>query len=204
MNRSLIAPEATTNAARARLATAADVPSLSSTLASAFFDDPVFAWCYPDAHRRFEILPLWFEAVIRANLGHEEIHITGEVDAGAVWLPPNAAEDPDLAGTLGAISGEHAARLFEAFDRMEQAHPHEPHYYLFLLGARRERQSCGLGSVLLSQVLAKCDRNGSAAYLEATSHHNVRLYRRHGFEIVGEIELPNGPSMWPMWRNPRD
>lgn len=40
------------------------------------------------------------------------------------------------------------------------------------------------------------------AYLEATSPLNRRLYERHGFEVTGEIQLPNGPAMWPMWREP--
>jgi hypothetical protein len=42
------------------------------------------------------------------------------------------------------------------------------------------------------------------AYLEATSEINKRLYLRHGFETIGEIRLPSGPSMWPMWREPRE
>jgi hypothetical protein len=28
----------------------------------------------------------------------------------------------------------------------------------------------------------------------------MTLYRRHGFEQTGEIPLPDGPSLYPMWR----
>jgi hypothetical protein len=52
-------------------------------------------------------------------------------------------------------------------------------------------------------VLEVCDRDAMPAYLEATSEGNKRLYLRHGFEVTGEIKLPDGPSMWPMWRTPR-
>jgi len=31
----------------------------------------------------------------------------------------------------------------------------------------------------------------------------MTLYRRHGFEQIGEIELPDGPSLYPMWRDAR-
>ena len=41
------------------------------------------------------------------------------------------------------------------------------------------------------------------AYLEATSERNKQLYLRHGFEVTGEIKLPDGPRMWPMWRTPK-
>jgi predicted GNAT family N-acyltransferase len=56
--------------------------------------------------------------------------------------------------------------------------------------------------MLLREVLQRCDRDRTPAYLEATSPENVRLYRRHGFEVTGEICLPDGPSLWPMWRAP--
>ncbi len=52
-------------------------------------------------------------------------------------------------------------------------------------------------------VLETCDERGLPAYLEATSERNKQLYQRHGFEVVGEITLRDGPSLWPMWREPR-
>jgi hypothetical protein len=52
-------------------------------------------------------------------------------------------------------------------------------------------------------VLELCDERGLPAYLEATSDRGTQLYRRHGFEVVDEIALPDGPSLWPMWREPR-
>jgi GNAT superfamily N-acetyltransferase len=188
---------------RARVATSADVSALSGVLAAAFFDDPVFQWCYPANARRREILPLFFELVVNANLGHGEIYTTDGVIAGAVWLPPNAADDDELVVALGHASGEFVGNLFAAFEGMAEQHPTEPHHYLFLLATSLEWQGCGVGSALMRPVLDMCDRDALGAYLEATSERNRALYLRHGFEVVGEIKLPNGPSMWPMWRSPR-
>ena len=108
-----------------------------------------------------------------------------------------------MGAALAEISGPYAQTLFEIFERMDDAHPHEPHHYLFLLGTRPEWQSRGIGSTLLRSVLERFDRDAMPAYLEATSEGNKRLYLRHGFEVTGEIELPDGPSMWPMWRTPK-
>jgi ribosomal protein S18 acetylase RimI-like enzyme len=190
------------DARRARPATSADTRAVSHTLAGAFFDDPVFAYCYPDATARREILPRWFEIVTKANLSHGEIYTTDDVVAAAIWVPPGVEDDAQVGAALGEISGGCAQSLFDIFERMDEQHPHEPHHYLFLLGTRRQWRSRGIGSALMRPVLELCDRDAMPAYLEATSEDNKGLYLRHGFEVVGEIKLPDGPSMWPMWRTP--
>jgi ribosomal protein S18 acetylase RimI-like enzyme len=200
---SVSATVGSSSAVRARPATSADIPAVSHSLAAAFFDDPVFSYCYPDAAQRRRILPRWFEIVTEETLPHGEIYTTDDVVAGAVWVPPGVEDDEQMGAALEEISGRYAQTLLEIFERMEEQHPREPHHYLFLLGTRPEWQSRGIGSALMRPVLELCDRDAMPAYLEATSEANKSLYLRQGFEVVGEIKLPGGPSMWPMWRLPR-
>lgn len=189
---------------RPRKASAADLPGLSQTLAAAFFDDPVFRWAIPHAGRRREVQLGFFAIVIEAYLPHDELYVTDDLVAGAVWAPPGDEDDGDqLAAALGDVFGEYAPRAFEVFELMDEQHPDDPHHYLFFLGTRPEWQSRGIGSDLMRPVLETCDREGMPAYLEATSERNRSLYLRHGFEVTGEIRLPDGPSMWPMWRAPK-
>src|SRR5205809_572948 len=123
-------------------------------------------------------------------------------------LAPTTEQDPALqvrkaAGhDLPALVETLTAACFDDPVMTWSAPVPEPHAYLFLLGARPRWQSRGLGSALLRTVLEQCDREGTPAYLEASSPDNRRLYLRHGFEVTGEIALPDGPSMWPMWRAP--
>ena len=187
---------------RVRKATAADLPAVSETLAAAFFDDPVVSWCYPDATRRREITPRFFRIVTEAVALAGTIYTTRDLVAGAVWVPPGAGDDDEMAAALGEASGEYADRLFEALELMADNHPVDPHCYLFLLGTRPEWQSRGIGSELMQPVLDICDRDQVPAYLEATSEGNRRLYIRHGFEVTEEFRLPDGPPMWRMWRSP--
>jgi GNAT superfamily N-acetyltransferase len=186
-----------------RKATAADLPDVADTLAISFYDDPVVSWIIDDDPRRRQLLPRFFGAITESYAAYDETYTVGEGVAAAVWAPPGAEDDEDLPAVLGVTVEEYAPRLFEILGLMEAKHPVEPHHYLVLLGTRPGWQGRGLGSSLMAPVLETCDRDRVPAYLEATSERNRQLYLRHGFEVTGEITLPDGPAMWPMWRSPR-
>jgi hypothetical protein len=44
--------------------------------------------------------------------------------------------------------------------------------------------------------------NGTA-YLESSNRRNISLYMRHGFEVMGEIQVGAAPPVTPMLRSPR-
>lgn len=188
---------------RPRKVTAADLPDVADTLALAFYGDPVLTWIIEDVSRRRQLLPGFFAAIAESYLAYEEIYAVGDGASAAVWAPPGAEDDEELPTVLGEAVDEYAERLFEILGLMEEKHPVEPHYYLFLLGTRLEWQGRGLGSSLIVPVLQTCDRDRVPAYLEATSERNKQLYLRHGFEVTDDIQLRGGPSMWPMWRAPK-
>lgn len=193
----------TTSMVRVRKAEATEIPDLAQLLAAAFFDDPLFGWCYPDASARREVLPGAFRTFMDACRGGDEIYTIEDRLAAAVCVPPGEEPDEAQLAALEEISGEYAPRVGELGELMNAGHPHEPHYYLFFLGTRPERQSRGIGSVLLAQLLEPCDQQGMPAYLDATSERNRRLYLRHGFEVTEEVRLPGGTPFWRMWREPK-
>lgn len=92
--------------------------------------------------------------------------------------------------------------IAEALGKMEKVHPSEPHWYLAVLGTDPQYQGKGVGSALMAPVLQKCDAEGVPAYLESSKESNVPFYQRHGFEVKGEVNVKNGPTLWPMWRDP--
>lgn len=115
----------------------------------------------------------------------------------AVWLRLAAGEPP-----FGEPDPREP-RLAAFTELLRARHPHDrEHLYLPFLGVAEPGR--GIGSALLTSRLSRADAEGLPAYLEASSPRSVPLYRRHGFEFLGEpVTLPDGPRLWPMWREPR-
>ena len=194
-----------------RKATLADAPRLAQALASAFEDDPVIAWIFPDQHRRGHVLPAFMEFRLRQlAFPHDQVWMTVDGAAAAVWLPPPGRWQLPLPQRLRLLPalvrflGLRTASILAGLERMEARHPQDrAHWYLFILGTEQAAQGRGLGSALLAHMLERVDADGLAAYLESSSERNLALYGRHGFEVTSEVTIPGGPMIWPMWREPR-
>ena len=93
--------------------------------------------------------------------------------------------------------------IISLFEQMGGYHPHEPHWYIPLIGVDPMFHGQGYGSQLMRQGLLACDRDRQLAYLEATSLASRRFYEHHGFRVLGEIRAGDSPPMFPMVREPR-
>jgi GNAT superfamily N-acetyltransferase len=192
-----------------RKADAADVRETANALARAFYDDPVMNWFFPN-NRRMRRLEQGFTVFLDGiYLRYGETYTIDGRAGGALWAPPGKWH----VGPLGQLRllprmtgafGRDLPKLMRGITFIESKHPHEPHYYLAVLGVEPESQGRGLGGALMRPVLERCDRERMAAYLEASSERSRALYLRNGFEVVEEIHLPGGgPPAWRMWREPR-
>jgi ribosomal protein S18 acetylase RimI-like enzyme len=187
-----------------------DVPRVAATLARAFQEDPVACWACPRDALRPRVLERFFAAMAGMLVRHEEVWITSGCEGAAVWAPPG-----DWGMTLRDLPAIARALMFPSvlwrmplvgfgLGTVELKHPRtEPHFYLADLGTDPDHRGRGIASALLQPTLAFCDREGVAAYLEASSARNVGFYERHGFALVREIKLPRGPIVYPMWRKAR-
>jgi GNAT superfamily N-acetyltransferase len=184
------------------------VAAASTTLTRAFFEDPVFEWVFPNRDRRRRILPDLFPLYVHAYARHGETYITEDASGAALWLPAGAQlltenEEAEFGAELEIRAGADAGRLFELMELFDEHHPEGTYWTLQLLAVDPERQGRGIGSRLIEPVLARCDLEQAPAYLEATTARSVPFYERHGFRTIGEIRVPDGPTLHPMWREPR-
>jgi GNAT superfamily N-acetyltransferase len=188
--------------ARVRQAGPADAEGISSALAAAFYEDPVFRWIHPDDARRAVAVREFFALLVDILAQHDDTWTTTDgVVGAALWVPygkePMSAEQGEMfSARLAELAGPDAGRMQD----LVALHPHDPHEYLWFLGVVPAAQGHGIGSALLAPVLERADRAGVPAYLEATSSRNRALYERHGFESGPEIAVDDSPPLWPMWR----
>ena len=88
-------------------------------------------------------------------------------------------------------------------EAMQAVHPEEPHWYLAIIGSDPMVRGSGCGHALMRSRLDRCDAEHAPAYLESSNFDNIAYYNRFGFEVTGEIVMPDGPTLWPMWRAAR-
>jgi GNAT superfamily N-acetyltransferase len=190
---------------KVQTATTADIGPLAGTLARAFADDPVMNYLVgPDLRR----LGTFFAAEVRQYLRTGEVLAAGDNGAGALWAKPNQwrtgwADILRSAPAMTRALRTNLPRALKVLNRMEKAHPREPHWYLGVIGTDPASQGKGLGGALIDPILARCDEAGLGAYLESSKERNISYYNRFGFTMTGEITFPDGPTLWPMWREPR-
>ena len=190
----------------------ADAPAAARVLARAFQSDPMMTYVTPDADRRRRVLPRLLGSIQAYCLRYGTVLVGSDLGGVACWLPPGGA---DVTVTRMARTGMVPAsaslgigglrRLLTLTSAMERDHHRvmpEPHWYLWLLGTEPDQLRRGIGSALLTPVLARADDQRLPCYLDTHNAANVRFYARHGFAPAVE-NVVNGVRYWGLSRVPR-
>ena len=188
-----------------RTTIAADAERCLAALTLAFGGDPPCRWAWPDPQQYLEAFPRFARAFGIGAIDHGTAYYCAGFSGVALWLPPGAAPDEESLVKVieDTVAGARKAAMFSMFEQMDALHPREAHWHLPLIGVDPAHQGKGIGSALLRHVLNVCDAQKVSAYLEATSPRNILLYKRHGFEEIGSIQVADSPQIIPMLRKPR-
>ena len=185
-------------------APAADEAAVVDTLMLAFASDPATRWTWPAPSAYLAAFAPFARAFGGAAFVHGSAFHIGTAGA-ALWLPPGVGPDDQAMVALmqATASPESMVDGMQVMQQMASFHPHEPHWYLPLIGVDPAWQGKGVGGRLMKHATDLFDRDGALAYLESSSPRNIPLYQRHGFEILGRIQAGSSPSFMPMLRKPR-
>lgn len=175
------------------------------TIALGFAGDPMTRWVWPHAHQYLAAMPRFVRAFGGAAFSRGGAFCSEDYAGAALWLRPGVHPDEERLGELMESTASAAAREAGGaiFEQMAKYHPKEPHWYLPLIGVDPAHQGRGHGDALMRYALERLDREKVPAYLESTNPRNISLYRRHGFEELGTIQVGSSPTLVPMVRRPR-
>lgn len=188
-----------------RTATSAEEAQIVDTVVAAFAADPVARWCWPNAHEYLANMPAFTLAFGGTGIAHDGAHCTDGYSGAALWLPPGVHSNEEALGQIveDSVAASIRGELYAVLEQMATYHPSEPHWYLPVIGVDPAHQGKGHGTALLTYALERCDRDRCLAYLESTNPKNIALYQRHGFSVLGEIQVGSSPPLVPMLRTPR-
>jgi GNAT superfamily N-acetyltransferase len=188
-----------------KTATASDEAPTIDVVVRAFSADPVAHWIWPDSQQYHMYFPSFVRAFGGKAFTHGSAYYVDGYAAAALWLPPDVFPDEDMLSSMfqRSVSEQIQKDVFAVFDQMGRYHPSEPHWYLPLMGVDPLKQGKGFGSALMQHALIQCDRDNKLAYLESSSPRSIPFYERHGFELLGTIQMETSPSIFPMLRRPQ-
>lgn len=187
------------------VAAAAQRERVIHALVMAFSRDPMVRWTWPDPDQYLRHFPAFVAAFGGRAFDHEAAYEAADCAAAALWLPPGVTSDEEALGALmdASVKPAQLATVEKILGEMTRYHPKEPCWYLPLIGVDPIRQGHGYGGAILKRSLERIDREHAGAYLESSNPANVPLYRRHGFEVTGTIQVDDAPAMYPMFRAAR-
>ncbi|KAI0883044.1 acyl-CoA N-acyltransferase [Annulohypoxylon maeteangense] len=182
-----------------RKATESDIPSIIDTYFDAFRDHPLTLRAFFPGS---EPVRQWWAEGIGADLRDPSTHYLVVTDSASadperilafgkwrVWLTsttppappipswPEGADVPLLEKFFGAIDQKHKDILQD-----------RPHWYLDMLGVRKEAQGKGVGTRLVEYGVTKADEARVEAFL-AASPAGAPLYQKYGFEIHSTLPM---------------
>ena len=178
---------------------------VTATVVTAFAADPPSRWVLRTPEQYLTHMPTFVRHFCGSAFDHQTSFALSDFMGAALWLPPGINPDEEGIGNLitEVMPEQDQDNVFAFFEEMDKYHPAEPVWYLAMIGVDPSCQGGGLGSALLSHTLEIVDSQHKPAYLEATTTRSRDLYARHGFETLGEIQVADSPTMYPMLRQQR-
>jgi GNAT superfamily N-acetyltransferase len=171
--------------------------SAVATLVSAFTDDPIERWVWPDDDDYAAHFPELVRALGGKAFDAQTAWHLGDFAAVALWLAPGLEPDGDriVAALIETTPSEKHDDTIAVLEAMDAAHPRFPHWYLPWFGVHAAMQGQGLGGQLMTRCLEIVDASHLPTYLETPNPRTISFYERHGFEVTGDVRAGSCPRM---------
>ena len=174
------------------------------TVLLGFSSDPFIRWLCPEAHN-YLLFSEAFNAFGDNAINNQTAYITKNYEGAALWLPPGIEpnEEAFVAEIGKNVDPTRHEVLFKILEAFEEYQPEENFWYLPIIAVDPAYQGQGIGSQLMKRALERVDEDSLTAYLESSNPRNMSLYKRYGFETMGQIKIGDAPPIHPMIRSAR-
>ncbi|MFE4579137.1 GNAT family N-acetyltransferase [Streptomyces chartreusis] len=189
----------------------ADLMQASALIAESMLENPFNEWLFPEVASRRDRTSSYYNLLLRhhyiPNGICEIIRHQSRVVGISVWHLPAKWKIPESTSSaiLEEVRDLFDSNLFEVgrgIREIESKHPQFPHLYAGLTVVAPEMQGTGLGSILYGTLLTYADEHNLPIYLELTRERDQSWIKGLGFEVTGEIDIADGPTLWTCLRLP--
>ena len=174
---------------------------VKAVLKLGFSSDALLRWVFPDANSFLNSFDLWMDEFSKKSFESNNVFSEENFYGTSLWHPPGFEFDETvLYSTFESIPKDRLENALKFFEEFSEYHPDDA-WYLAFISVDPSKQGLGIGSFLLKEALKMVDEKKERAYLEASSPRNKSLYERHGFECIGEVQIGDSPTAYPMIRD---
>jgi ribosomal protein S18 acetylase RimI-like enzyme len=95
----------------------------------------------------------------------------------------------DLALIFSCTGISNVKKALQREAKIKALQPKGPMHYLWFIGVSPAEQHKGIGSALLSEIIAEAEREGRIICLETSTLKNIPWYQKFGFKVYNELDL---------------
>ncbi|MFW9873594.1 MAG: GNAT family N-acetyltransferase [Candidatus Thorarchaeota archaeon] len=184
---------------------------------SAFQDDPIMVYVYPDEKERKQKAQYGFYMIYNYGMKYGLTYATSKnLEGITIWLPPSKVYPSTWA--MMRLGGFYAMRkvglklkamkrsmtVFKYEEERHKEHVPHDHWYFQNIAVKPEEQGKGYGGLLIRTLLKTIESDELPIYVETNTEKSVSIYQKYGFEILEHCIIPETPvPLWCMLRKPK-
>jgi len=140
-----------------RSATPGEMSHAVAAIVAAFLTDPLARFAWPSPHNYLRGMALGTREFAGGSFEHDTAYVSADFCGAALWLPPGVHPNGEALERVfrDTAEPEHLDDLLGTFEKMEQWHPEEPHWYLPIIGVEPNAQGKGLGAELMRHAVMR-------------------------------------------------
>ncbi len=189
---------------------ASDLKRCVDTFVEAYLDDPYYRWLLPlegDEYR--EALGAWFARYVEKYQRFGHFYRSDDFKAATAWVPPDVPlntpggweEGRQLLASL--TNEDHAKKTYDSIAARQRSRPGGASWQLIYLAVAPSMRGGDHGRIALAHMVEMCDEQGFAIYCGSANDANAALLEPFAFRRLDQIQIPDGPTLQPMYRDAR-